>query len=930
MLRKLLLYIILLSCAGKLPAQDTAVFTVVQNEPLQPLRDFLQVSMDKHDSMNIEVLMNEKSAAFFKPLSAIKDPKLPGPYWLRLNILPSFSSDSFYIGLPHKNRAGISQGNDRADVWVIENGKIIHHYKTGNLDPVSVRPVASPINHNLFPVSLRQGIPVTVYWKLQRIINFEPLQFDFALQHTSLAHVKINSFDKLAWFYTGIMFIMFIFGLVFFIITRAKPFIWFTAIAAVLCMHMQLLNPESYMTGWLFPEHPGYQFHLFTLLTGSLGIIVLQFARSFANTRTLLPRWDKLMLAVMGYTGLMAIAGLILLELDPGSFILFPLTLLAFLLTMACAIKLMTTKALYARWAGFALLWLYFFQVCGILWNADLLPSWFPNPWALAQIGMIVILFFALAYQFKQSAKERAEAAKVIEMDSIRTRFFANISHEFRTPLTLMLGPMKQLEENDLGKDQQEKYLRMMRRNGDRLLQLINQLLDLSKLESGKMQLQVAKTDISALSRSIAHSFESLAEQNQVNYHMHFPEENMIGYVDRDKLEKILVNLLANAFRFTPAHGSVSLLVETAENRVRFTIDDDGTGMSKQQLEKIFDRFHQVTGTEGGTGIGLSLVKELLNLHHGQVSVKSEMGKGSSFRVSIPITKEFYTEKEFGEPGFTDTYSISSSAPEQQAEQDEVMENDPSLPLVLIVEDNIDLQQFISDTLRPYFQIQVAANGKAALAMAIEIVPDCIVSDVMMPEMDGIEFCNRARKEPATSHIPFILLTAKASMQSRIEGLQEGADDYLVKPFEGKELIIRIQNLIEQRKLLREKYSRQVLMLKPENIKTPSLDQQFIQQVRNQIEINLDKELFGVSELAASVHLSRSQLHRKLRSLTGQAPNELIRNFRLEKAFQLLENQSGNITEIAYQTGFSSQAYFSKCFSDKYGYGPSELKKRNL
>ena len=280
-----------------------------------------------------------------------------------------------------------------------------------------------------------------------------------------------------------------------------------------------------------------------------------------------------------------------------------------------------------------------------------MLPDWFPNPWAIAQIGMMGILFFGLAYRFKQSAREKAEAAKVLEMDAIRSRFFANISHEFRTPLTLMLGPLKQWEENLPDPGTQKKYIGMMRRNGDRLLQLINQLLDLSKLESGKMELKVARTDITGLLKALAASFESLAEQNQINYHIHFPEDNIMGYVDRDKLEKIVVNLLSNSFRFTTANGSVSFVVEYDGKRLRITVQDNGVGMPKEQLDKIFDRFHQVDGTEGGTGIGLSLVKELLQLHKGQVSVQSEAGRGSTFRISLPVSAEFYNNSEIVDAG---------------------------------------------------------------------------------------------------------------------------------------------------------------------------------------------------------------------------------------------------------------------------------------
>ena len=907
-------------------AQNPKVYVARADQPVQSLTDYLQVIEDHDKAIGLEELLQNEGKAAFHPVATLKSINPHSQWWAKLELLPSFSSDSFYIGLPPQEMRGTSQGNDRADVWIIKNKQIIASYATGTLTPASKRPVAFPINHNLFPVSLKLNEPITIYWRIGRTHNFEPLQFDFALQHKSVIARGASAFDKMAWFYTGLMFILFIFGLVFFIITREKPFIWFASIAANLCLHMQLLNPENLLTHWLLPEHPALQYPLFLILVVSFVLLLLQFARSFVNTKQTVPVWDRAIKWAIIVFGLLLLTSLLLFAISPAIEMSLPFFALAFIFSIIVGVRLIIAKNLYTKWVGFAFCWLFFFQALGVLWNLKLIPGWFPNPWAIAQEGMMILLFFALAYRFKQSAKEKAEAAKVLEMDSIKSRFFANISHEFRTPLTLMLGPLKQMEANGMEEEQKKKYISMMRRNGDRLLQLINQLLDLSKLESGKMELSLAKTDITGLLKAIASSFDSLAEQNQINYHIHFPEENIIGFVDRDKLEKIVVNLLSNAFRFTAPNGTVSFSVDHDTKRLRFTVQDNGVGMPREQLDKIFDRFHQVDGTEGGSGIGLSLVKELLQLHKGQVSVQSETGKGSSFRVSIPVVAEFYSPAEIvSMPGIIADPAITNWGAASSLAEDELLQDDPSLPLVLIVEDNTDLQQFISDTLSPHFRIQVAANGNIGWEKGLELIPDCVISDVMMPGMNGIELCKQFKKEPATSHIPVILLTARAGTNSKIEGLQTGADDYVVKPFEGPELIARIKNLIEQRKQLRERYTKQVISVQPEEMPVQSIEREFIQQVRQSIEENIDNELFGVLELANTIHLSRSQLHRKLKALTGQSPNELIRNYRLERAFQLLQQHSGTITEIAFQTGFSSPAYFSKCFSDRYGYAPGKI-----
>lgn len=523
---------------------------------------------------------------------------------------------------------------------------------------------------------------------------------------------------------------------------------------------------------------------------------------------------------------------------------------------------------------------------------------------------------------------EHTEAEKLRQLDKIKSSFFANISHEFRTPLTLILSPLKQIEQGKTEPGELKKYLKMMRHNGERLLHLINQLLDLSKLESGKLELQVAKTDITGLLKATVYSFNSLAEQKQVNYHTHFPEQEIIGWIDKDKFQKIITNLLANAFKFTPENGSVSVFVENGDKRIRITIQDSGPGIPKEQLDKIFDRFYQVEGTEGGSGIGLSLVKELVQLHKGQISVSSETGRGASFRLSLPVAREFYSDETIL-PAGTDSHSetIAYGETTRNGPSDEMI-TDNTQPVVLVVEDNPDLQSFICDILKNDFNILQAMNGQEGLQKALDQIPDLVVSDLMMPVMDGVTMTNELKQNEKTSHIPIIILTAKAASESKIEGLKTGADDYLVKPFDGDELIVRIRNLVEQRQKLRELFSQKIISITPDKTNLPPLDNSFLENVRNCISDNVDNEFFSVVELASAVNMSRSQLHRKLKALTGSGPNELIRNFRLERALALLQKGAGNVTEIAFMTGFSSPAYFSKCFSERYGYPPADVKKR--
>ncbi|MEO6329080.1 MAG: ATP-binding protein [Ginsengibacter sp.] len=905
-------------------------YEIKPNEPLQPLKNYLLVAEDKRHIWTISDMSGDKNLKKFIPLNAVENVDQQSTWWCRLIIHADFTLENFFIKLQRENNTGIASGNEIMNAWVINNGTIENSFSAGTLTPASSRLINKPFNLNSFSLDFKLGETKTLIIQLQSVKNISTLNFNFALQHRDVAKTTFAGFFPIGIFYAGVMFILFLFGLVFSFITKERAFYWFTLVALFYLLHSLLLHPDNLLTQWFFPNHPVLMIYAWTILTYVNVIFYWQFGRAFTQLNKALPAWDIVVRFLIGFVAVSVIINIFSLVWFPFSAnkISRPASIIIFLTSIVLSVRFLLNSNPQVKIFGIAACWLFFFQVAGVLWETGMLPQNIPNPWITAQFGTMVVIFFALAYRFKKSAMQQAEANQVLQMDKIKRGFFANISHEFRTPLTLMLGPLKQLEENNTDSATQQKYVAMMRRNGERLLQLINQLLDLSKLEEGKMELHVAKTDITGMLKIIAASFESLAEQKQVNYHVHFPEENIIGFTDRDKLEKVLVNLLSNAFNFTSANGTVSLNVSAGENRLRFSVQDNGTGIPKEQLDKIFDRFHQVAGTEGGTGIGLSLAKELVQLHKGQISVNSEVGRGSTFRVSIPISKENYAANELndGNEHVADRNVISFALPKEYINEEEVSADD-SIATILIVEDNADLRQFIKDTLNKEFTTVVAANGKAGLAKAKEIIPDLIISDVMMPEMDGIAMTQQIKHEQATSHIPVIILTAKAGSANKIEGLQTGADDYVIKPFDGNELIIRCKNLIEQRSKLRKLFSKQVISITPEEIEIEIPEQQFLQKIRSVIEENLDNELFTVVDLSNAVFMSRSQLHRKLKALTGEAPNELIRNFRLERALQLLKKNAGAVSEIAFMTGFSSPAYFSKCFSDRYHYPPADVKK---
>jgi signal transduction histidine kinase/DNA-binding response OmpR family regulator len=538
---------------------------------------------------------------------------------------------------------------------------------------------------------------------------------------------------------------------------------------------------------------------------------------------------------------------------------------------------------------------------------------------------------------------------KFEEMDQMKSRFFANISHEFRSPLTLILGPSESIvtESNE---EETRKRASTIKRNAKQLLGLINQLLDLSKLEAGKMELKVTKGNIVSFVKGITMSFESVAEENDITLKAKASNDEIEMYFDKEKMIKIITNLLSNAFKFTQQGETITVRIAEIENNfVEIKVRDTGMGLSEEELPHIFDRFYQVdssnTKEHEGTGIGLALTKEMVELHHGIISVDSKLGDlgvvGTSwteFTIKLPLGIEHLSDDEIVEDKITGDEIIlnevknqteiaivdsSSQAPQNEGEAIE------DKNIILVVEDNADVREFIKASLVKEFQIEEAANGEQGVRKAEQIIPDLIISDIMMPKMDGSELTRILKNDEKTNHIPIILLTAKSEQESKLEGLETGADDYLIKPFDIKELQVRINNLISIRRTLQKKYSigDYVPVRRGEEKKLSNLDEKFICKVMEVIENHISEEEFNIEQFGKDVGMSRVQLHRKLKALTGKSASQYIKSVKLSRAKKMIEEQEGNISEIAFSVGFRAPAYFTRCFKEEYGYPPSDLLK---
>jgi signal transduction histidine kinase/DNA-binding response OmpR family regulator len=591
------------------------------------------------------------------------------------------------------------------------------------------------------------------------------------------------------------------------------------------------------------------------------------------------------------------------------------------------------------------------------------LPPWYRTWWAyIIYLTLLALgIFFIVNFRSKKLIREKfhleqivhnrtgeikaknrqleEQSEKLKEMDRVKSRFFANISHEFRTPLTLITGPLEQvLEEN---KDRKlAETVDMALQNSQRLLTLINQLLDLSKLDSGKIKLNISQTNVIPLLKGRIHSFQSLVAQKDLTLSFYSQKENLMLYVDEEKLERIIVNLISNAMKFTPPGGNITVAttehlkksIDFPNGFLQISVSDTGVGISEDQIPYIFDRFYQAQENgsrqliQKGTGIGLALVKELIQLHQGDISVASKKGKGSTFSIRLPFGDHHFSYEDLrNEAKPVTKYKLDINVDDMhiiqgqqlQPEIKEIDNIDNGKEVILVVEDNPDVRKYIRGPLKKDYRIIEAANGEIGVQKAREVIPDLIISDVMMPCMDGYQMCDILKKDIATSHIPIILLTAKASEESVIEGLETGADDYVTKPFNTKILLTRIKNLIELRKGLQNKIQRD-LMLQPTEINVSSIDQDFMQQLKNVLNKNISKSEFKIDMLAEQLYMSRSTLNRKIRALTGESSNHFIQSYRLKRAAQLLKDNFGNVTQVAYEVGFTSSAYFTKCFKEKF------------
>jgi signal transduction histidine kinase/DNA-binding response OmpR family regulator len=615
-----------------------------------------------------------------------------------------------------------------------------------------------------------------------------------------------------------------------------------------------------------------------------------------------------------------------------------------------------------------------------------ILPPWYKTWWAFLVYlaGFLLVINLSVKWRSSNLEKEKHRLEQVIkertkeiskkknqletqtlqltkqshqlkELDKAKSRFFANISHEFRTPLTLIMGPLEHILSTYVD-NRLQHTAGMMLRNSQRLLGLIDQLLELSRLESGKLILRAAPQNVVSLLRTMLAAFESLLHRYNLTLTFLSETENLTLYLDTEKFEKIIANLLSNAIKFTPPGGKITVsLLEKKENSTPFpngfieiSVKDTGIGIPADRLPHIFNRFFQVTDSHEhehkGSGIGLELTHQLVRLHGGRIEVHSSTGEnkennennenketaGTEFIIRLPMGNSHLAPDQIIEADPYDTAAIPLYDPEQEFPVQEKDRNEEPRTgrdaenVILVVDDSLDMRTYIRSALEPAYSVIEAGDGKQGIKKAMEFIPDLIISDVMMPEIDGFELCGILKKEVSTSHVPIILLTAKASEENILQGLDTGADDYITKPFNRKILTARIKNLIQLRAQLQFKRRKQ-MTLEPAEIQVSSVDETFLKELQEIIEKNLGDAEFNVEQLGKKLYIGRTTLYRKILALTGEKPAEFIRSYRLKRGAQLLKAKYGNITEVAMAVGFSNTAYFTRSFKEMFHQTPSHF-----
>jgi signal transduction histidine kinase/DNA-binding response OmpR family regulator len=741
----------------------------------------------------------------------------------------------------------------------------------------------------------------------------------------------------------GVLWVMFLFHLLTFFMYKDKAYLYYSLY--ILSLSFALIYLFEFDIFLPLANTPGFWRVVSNIPLYGFGIFYSLFLIHFLHEDNWKPVLKKLIrYFIFLQLGIGAISTLLLILLPISVFpsiyknwLLLPIASIGIVGLLFVSVHYLRSKKGLAKFVATN----NFFMIGGLLVSTVIgsvfTGSRITQMWAILFLEGTIILqliSFSLSLGYKGLETER-ERVKLKELDHFKSRFFANISHEFRTPLTLILGPVQNLMSS-LSREADRRQLKMVERNARRLLRLINQILDLSKLEAGKLELTPQEFDYIHISKAMLYSFQSAAREKKVSLSFESDQEQLSVVLDQDKIEQVLINLLSNAMKYSSSGGRIVLKVMVEKKRsgsfIMTSVEDTGIGIDQDQLPHLFKRFYQAdhkgfTTQQSSTGIGLALTKELIELHGGNIAVESRIGKGTTFSFSLPLklVEERSTSEKLSDKA-TLSHQPIQEEPFLDAKADKTA-GPKNAPMVQIIEDNPEIRLYLRSCLEQEYQLIEAADGQKGIDMATQQIPDLIITDVMMPEKDGFEVTEAIKSNEKTSHIPIIILTGKSSRESKIAGLQTSADDYLTKPFDAEELRLRIRNLLSNREKWIARFKKS---LQPDSayLDVPSQEEAFIKKALEVVESNLSNEDFSVEKMGRALLLDRTQLFRKLKAITGQSPSQFIRSIRLKHAYQLLSRRTATVGEIAFSVGFSSTTYFNRCFKDEYGLTPGEVMEK--
>jgi signal transduction histidine kinase/DNA-binding response OmpR family regulator len=900
-----------------------------------PLWPYLEVLPDPEQKIDLQALEEYPAWKVVEPTKDLHHWK--GTQWLKLTlanqqnnrIKPTFLFHNDYIDVYHRDSSGnwthLSAGKNKAlSDWDSQQ------HTPPFRSPYTIQLEVPPQETQTYfiRIGLVDQNPIIQPFISNRVFFLEESVWTFkrTLSTQSLFH--------------GVLWVMFLFHLLTYFMYKDKAYLYYSlyilslSFALIYLFEFDIFLPLANAPGlWrMFSNVPLYGFGVFYSL----------FLIHFLHEDDWKPSTKKLIrYYIFLQLGIGAISTLLLIILPISVFpsiykngLLLPVAAVGIAGLIFISIQYLRSKKGLAKFVAIN----NFFMIGGLL-ASTVIGSVFTNSritqmWAILFLEGTIILqliSFSLSLGYKGLETER-ERVKLKELDRFKSRFFANISHEFRTPLTLILGPVQNLISS-LSREADRRQLKMVERNAKRLLRLINQILDLSKLEAGKLELVPEEFDYIHISKAMLYSFQSAAREKKLSLIFESDYEHLPVVMDQDKIEQVLINLLSNALKYSSAGGKIVLKVLVEKKRsasfVVTTVEDTGLGIDQEQLPHVFKRFYQAdhkgfATQQSSTGIGLALTRELVELHGGAIGVNSQTGKGTTFTFSLPlrtVDEQIFSEKTRKKGSAS--YEPISEEPLSKLGAGKTSTS-KNAPILQIIEDNIEIRLYLRSCLEQEYQLLEASDGQKGIDMALQQIPDLIITDVMMPEKDGFEVTEAIKSNEKTSHIPIIILTGKSSRESKITGLQTSADDYLTKPFDAEELRLRIRNLLSNREKWVARFKKS---LQPgiTHLDVPSQEEAFIKKAVEVVEANLSNEDFSVEKMGRALLLDRTQLFRKLKAITGQSPSQFIRSIRLKHAYQLLSRRTATVGEIAFSVGFSSTTYFNRCFKDEYGLTPGDV-----